>query len=116
MRPENGAPDLRRTQRISVDLAARYTSGDVQLEGRALNLSEEGVFFTLKAPDPIFDQSKQGSGVYVEINLLGRALKAFGEVCWIDGATPGVGIKFVDMAAADQARLAALIGLPPIDA
>jgi hypothetical protein len=84
------------------------------LEGRTVNLSEDGVFLTLPSPDPIFD-GFTGVGVYLEINLLGRALKAHGEVCWIDGSTPGIGIRFVDMAPQDQARLSALIGLPPME-
>lgn len=106
--------ELRAAPRVPVNLTARYRSGPIVLHGTALNLSPQGMFFALDDPTPIFPEHEDGDAtpeVSLEIDLLGTTLIAAGEVCWIDGARVGLGIRFTDIEAVDQERISSLLGL-----
>jgi hypothetical protein len=95
----------RRSPRIAVDLPARYRSGSVSLDGRAGNLSQNGMFFLSDLLD-----GRAGEDVEVEIDLPdnGQPILIRGEVRWIDERPlrPGMGIRFVDVDIMERRRLA----------
>ena len=96
--------EQRRTPRISVDLPARYRSGNVSLDGRAGDLSQDGMFFMCDLLDDHYGE------VAVELDLPDSPvpLRLTGEVRWVDEAPlhPGMGIRFKNLAIPERLRLA----------
>jgi hypothetical protein len=97
--------EQRRAPRIAVDLPARYRAGDVALDGRVGNLSQDGLFFHT----PFLD-GFAGDEVAVEVDLpdSDEPLALSGEVRWVDD-TPlhsGIGIRFTNVAIKERLLLA----------
>jgi hypothetical protein len=96
--------ELRRASRITVDLPARCRSDvlDLSIEGRATNLSQDGMLLTL-----VGGALGVGGSAFVELDLPdenNRPLRAIGEICWNTAA--GAGIRFLEIPLADFRRLA----------
>jgi hypothetical protein len=87
-----------------VDLPARYRSANVSLDGRAGNLSQDGMFFVTSFLDDGADE------INVEIDLpdAEQPLVLSGQVCWVDDAPlhSGMGIRFKNLAIQERLRLA----------
>jgi hypothetical protein len=96
--------DQRRSLRIPVDLPARYRSPTRSMDGRARNLSQDGMLFVGAAPREGVAVEK----VIVEIDLPdGKAISVGGEVRW--AASRRAGIRFTEIGIATRRRLANLI-------
>jgi len=102
-----GNGDQRREPRVNVDLPVRlHAPSGEPLAGRAGNLSREGVFVAL--PHVAGAPRTEVRELQVEIELpdVSAPLTALGEVRWVDGSHPGLGIRFTRMNESDRARLA----------
>jgi uncharacterized protein (TIGR02266 family) len=97
-------PEQRRHPRINVDLPVRYRSDAVSLDGRACDLSQDGLFFVSSYLD------EPGGEIAIELDLPDSdvPLRLSGEVRWIDEAPlhAGMGIRFVNVAITERLRLA----------
>jgi uncharacterized protein (TIGR02266 family) len=95
----------RRAPRVAVDLPARYRSGSASLDGRAGNLSQNGMFFHAACRDELAAQQVQ-----IEIDLPDheKPITLTGEVRWIADSplAPGMGIRFTQVSMAERRRLA----------
>jgi len=98
--------EQRRAARVPVDLPLRARLGDVAIEGRAVDLSQGGVFVRAhghELADDLLD-------VAVEINLPGAEwpLLVTGEVRWIETAPEraGFGVRFHSMEVRERRLLA----------
>src|SRR5262249_5984978 len=94
--------DLRRASRIRVDLPARCRSDALSIEGRAANLSQDGMLLTL-----VGGALGVGGSAFVELDLPdegGRPQRALGEICWSTAAEAG--IRFLEIQLHDFRRLA----------
>jgi hypothetical protein len=107
-------PEQRRASRIPVDLPARFRSDTESVDGRAANLSQDGIRFIGSAPrlgpslGPVFDEEDSGH-VVLEIDLPDddTPLHLDGEVCWSErGPTRAVGIRFTRVGKPERTRLA----------
>ena len=98
--------EQRRAARVPVDLPARARLGDVDIEGRAIDLSQGGVFVRAHA-DAIADELLD---VAVEINLPDAEwpLVVSGEVRWVetDPDRAGFGVRFHSMEVKERRLLA----------
>jgi hypothetical protein len=96
--------EQRRAPRVPVDLPARYRSGNVSLDGRVTNLSQDGMFFV----SPFLDDSH--GEVYLEVDLPDSdvPLNLSGEVAWVDDGPlhGGMGIRFINVAIKQKLQLA----------
>ena len=95
--------EQRRALRIPVDLPARYRSIQSSVDGRAEDISQDGMRFVGRTMD------RAAGPVLVEIDLpdddLPLALD--GEICWItDGPTRTMGIRFTHLEKPARRRLA----------
>ena len=107
--------DQRRALRIAVDLPARFRSETQSVDGRALDLSQDGILFVGSAPRlgpslaPIFDEVDAGP-VFLEIDLPDEddvPLAMRGTICWSErGPTRAVGIRFDRLATRERRRIA----------
>jgi len=104
--PGGDMNEQRRAARVPVDLPARARLGDVAIEGRALDLSQGGVFMRT-LPTALGDDMLD---VSVEINLpdVEWPLIVTGEVRWVqtDPDRAGLGIRFHPMEVRDRRLLA----------
>jgi hypothetical protein len=93
--------DLRRVARIPVDLPARYRSPAISLDGRASNLSHDGVYFTCAS-----DMSGFAGKVNLEIDLPDepKPVAVLAEICWRD--LGGIGLRFLEIPMLYRRRLA----------
>jgi hypothetical protein len=93
--------DQRRVQRIPVDLPARFRSETSSVDGRAEDISQDGMRFVGRAADDA------PGAVHVEIDLPDAddtPLKLLGEVAWIGSAS--IGIRFTNIEKLVRRRLA----------
>lgn len=114
--------DQRRASRIPVDLPARFRSDTESVDGRAANLSQDGIRFIGSSPRPgpslapiapiapICNEIDSGH-VFLEIDLPDddAPLHLGGEVCWSEaeeGPTRAVGIRFTEVGKRERTRLA----------
>ncbi len=107
--------DQRRALRIAVDLPARFRSETQSVDGRALDLSQDGIRFVGSAPRlgpslaPLFDEVDTGP-VFLEIDLPDEdevPLSMHGTICWSNrGPTRAVGIRFEKLPARERRRIA----------
>jgi hypothetical protein len=109
--------DKRRALRIAVDLPARFRSETQSVDGRALDLSQDGIRFVGSAPRlgpslaPIFDEVDTGP-VFLEIDLpddegSDHPLALRGTICWSEaGPTRAVGIRFTQLPTHERRRIA----------
>jgi len=100
--------EQRRAARVPVDLPARARLGDVAIEGRAVDLSQGGVF--VRAASDGHAIADELSDVAVEINLPDAEwpLVVTGEVRWIetDPDRAGFGVRFHSMEVKERRLLA----------
>jgi len=96
--------EKRRTPRINVDLPARYRSGIVSLDGRAGDLSQDGMFFV----SPFLDDASGDVAVELDLPDSDEPLRLLGEVRWVDDGPrhSGMGIRFLNVAISERLRLA----------
>jgi hypothetical protein len=95
--------DQRRVLRFPVDLPARYRSVTYSGDGRAANISQDGVQLVGAGVDAA------AGPVFVEIDLPDSdgPLAVGGEICWLsDGPTRSIGIRFTRIEARARRRLA----------
>jgi hypothetical protein len=87
-----------------VDLPARYRSGQVSLDGRAGDLSQDGMFFV----SPFLDDTPGEVAVELDLPDSDEPLRLLGEVRWIDDGPlhSGMGIRFMNTAINERLRLA----------
>ena len=98
--------EQRRAARVPVDLPARARLGDVAIEGRAVDLSQSGVF--VKAHSGDFDNHDVQVSVEIDFPDAEWPLVVTGEVRWIetDPERPGFGIRFHPMEVKERRILA----------
>lgn len=96
--------DQRRAARLPVDLPARTCSADAALEGRATNISQDGIYFRATNSD------SELAKLAVEIDLpdTEAPLSLTGEVRWVDDEAPeaGMGIRFTHISPRERLLLA----------
>jgi hypothetical protein len=87
---------------VSVDLPARYRSGSISLDGRAGNLSQNGMYFHTS----MLDESIENP-IHIEIDLPDhdQPLALHGEVRWVQD-NGGMGICFTQISLPERRRLA----------
>jgi hypothetical protein len=92
--------DQRRALRIAVDLPARYRSVTSSVDGRADNISQDGMRFVGRAPDG--DTGR----LVVEIDLpdSDAPLAVDAEICW--SSSRALGIRFTRVEKLARRRLA----------
>jgi hypothetical protein len=98
--------EQRRAARVPVDLPARARVGDVAIEGRALDLSQSGVF--VKAFPQDFEEQDLHVSVEIDYPDVDWPLVVTGEVRWVETNTdrPGFGIRFHPMEVKERRILA----------
>lgn len=96
--------DKRRAPRIPVDLPARYRSGNVLLDGRVGDLSQDGMFFM----SPYLDDPSDEVDVELDLPELDDPLRLSGTVRWVDDGPlhAGMGIRFSNVAIRERLLLA----------
>jgi hypothetical protein len=99
-------PEQRRSERVSVNLRARYHSSTLDLDGRVANLSRSGMFLRAEFLDD--------AGAEVDLELdTGKEppLRLRGEVVWVDlrPLRSGMGIRFGELDAVALRALANLL-------
>jgi hypothetical protein len=95
--------DQRRALRIPVDLPARYRSETSSADGRAENISQDGMRFVGRGPDGV------GGPLLLEIDLpdADSPLALDGEIAWVtEGPTRIMGIRFTRVGRPARRRLA----------
>lgn len=98
------AVEQRRAPRVPVDLPARYRSGSVWMDGRAGNLSQDGMFFMT----PFLDDPTGEIAVELDLPDQDAPLRLAAEVVRVDDAPlhAGMGIRFVNVAMRERLTLA----------
>ncbi len=98
--------EMRRAVRMRVQVAARYVSERLTIDGVVTDLSPDGVFFCSDYLDAT------GESVRVSINVPWRAdpIHLRGEVRWVSEAprTGGMGIRFMDVSFEDRVVLSSI--------
>jgi hypothetical protein len=96
--------ELRRAPRIAVDLPVRYRSETVWMDGRAGNLSQDGMFFVT----PFLDDPEEEIVLELDLPEQEGTILLAGKVCWVDDAPlhAGMGIRFVNVALRERLLLA----------
>jgi uncharacterized protein (TIGR02266 family) len=94
----------RRTPRISVDLPARYRSEAISLDGRAGDISQDGMFFM----SDFLDDANGEVNVELDLPDSDVPLRLAGEVRWVNDAPlhAGMGIRFINVTMNERLRLA----------
>src|SRR5688500_15495794 len=97
-------PDQRRAPRVPVDLPARYRSSTVWMDGRAGNLSQDGMFFSTL----YLDDTREEVGVEIDLPDREQPLALVGQICWVDDHPQhaGMGIRFTNMSLEERLLLA----------
>lgn len=98
--------ERRRDKRLAVELWVEAEAGDELYFQRAANLSVGGAYFAQTVPQPV------GTRVQLRFSLPGdpAEIHCVGEIVAATDNALGMGIRFVELAEADRARIAALIG------
>jgi type IV pilus assembly protein PilZ len=108
-----GGRDRRQFERVLVDLEVDYRCEDTFLFAYITDISAMGIFVQTRSPEP------PGTRLNLRFTVasLDHAFELEGEVIWInayrpgdrDNLNPGMGIRFVDLQAADRERLTELV-------
>jgi uncharacterized protein (TIGR02266 family) len=111
--PVGNPSERREWQRVLVDLEVDYGDKDHFLFAYITDISATGIFIRTNTPEP------PGTRLNLRFrpDRADRPLELEGEVIWInpyrpghaENLNPGMGIRFVDLADDDRARLAELI-------
>ena len=97
---------LRRSARIKVEIAARYVSESLVVEGVVTDVSSDGLFFC----SDYLDGTGETVRVWLDIPWRSNPIELRGEVRWVS-ETPdvgGMGIKFIDLSLEDRIVLSSL--------
>jgi len=97
---------LRRSARMKVEIAARYVSESLVVEGVVTDVSADGLFFC----SDYLDGTGETVRVWLDIPWRSNPLELRGEVRWVS-ETPdvgGMGIKFIDLSLEDRIVLSSL--------
>ena len=98
--------ELRRSARMKVEIAAKYVSDSLVVEGVVTDVSADGLFFG----SDYLDGKGETVRVWLDIPWRNRPLELRGEVRWVND-TPnvgGMGIKFIDVSLEDRMVLSSL--------
>ena len=99
-------PELRRSARMKVEIAAKYVSDSLVVEGVVTDVSADGLFFC----SDYLDGTGETVRVWLDIPWRNRPLELRGEVRWVND-TPnigGMGIRFIDVSLEDRMVLSSL--------
>ena len=98
--------ELRRSVRTKVQIAAKYVSDSLVVEGVVTDVSADGLFFC----SDYLDNTGETARVWLDIPWRNRPLELRGEVRWVND-TPnvgGMGIRFIDVSLEDRMVLSSL--------
>ncbi|HEY5282135.1 MAG TPA: PilZ domain-containing protein [Polyangia bacterium] len=98
--------ELRRSARMKVEIAAKYVSDSLVVEGVVTDVSADGLFFC----SDYLDGTGESVRVWLDIPWRNRPLELRGEVRWVND-TPnigGMGIRFIDVSLEDRMVLSSL--------
>ena len=100
------ASELRRSARTKVQIAARYVSDSLVVEGVVTDVSADGLFFC----SDYLDNTGESARLWLDIPWRNRPLELRGEVRWVNDtpSTGGMGIKFIDVSLEDRMVLSSL--------
>jgi len=97
---------LRQSARVKVEIAARYVSESLVVEGVVTDVSADGLFFC----SDYLDGAGEAVRVWLDIPWRSNPLELRGEVRWVS-ETPdigGMGIRFIDLSLEDRIVLSSL--------
>lgn len=102
----NRYADKRRAVRARVQLAARYVSASLTLEGHVTDVSADGLFFA----SDFLDDEGEIARIWVVVPSRPEPLELRGEVRWVSDAPTGagMGVRFVDVNLEDRLLLSSL--------
>jgi Tfp pilus assembly protein PilZ len=85
-------------------LPVRYRSGGVSLDGRAFDLSQDGIFFMT----PFLDDTNGDIALEIDLPDSPEPLRVEGQIRWVDEAPlhAGMGIRFTNVAIRERLLLA----------
>ena len=98
--------ELRRSARMKVEIAAKYVSDSLVVEGVVTDVSADGLFFC----SDYLDGTGETVRVWLDIPWRSHPLELRGEVRWVND-TPnigGMGIRFIDVSLEDRMVLSSL--------
>jgi hypothetical protein len=98
--------ELRRSARTKVQIAAKYVSDSLVVEGMVTDVSADGLFFC----SDYLDGAGETVRIWLDIPWRNRPLELRGEVRWVND-TPsvgGMGIKFLEVSLEDRMVLSSL--------
>jgi len=98
--------ELRRSARMKVELAAKYVSDSLVVEGVVTDVSADGLFFC----SDYLDSTGETVRVWLDIPWRSHPLELRGEVRWVNDApnVGGMGIRFMDVSLEDRMVLSSL--------
>ena len=98
--------DLRRSARTKVQIAAKYVSESLVIEGMVTDVSADGLFFC----SDYLDGTGETVRIWLDVPWRKRPLELRGEVRWVNDApnTGGMGVKFFDVSLEDRMVLSSL--------
>ena len=104
---------LRRSARMKVEIAARYVSESLVVEGVDRDVGADGLFFC----SDYLDGAGEIVRVWLDIPWRSHPLELRGEVRWVSETpdTGGMGIKLIDLSLEDRIVLSSL-GLSALSA
>jgi hypothetical protein len=97
---------MRRAVRSKVQVAARYVSETLTIDGVVTDLSPEGVFFC----SDYLDAAGELVRISIDVPWRAQPLNLRGEVRWVSELpqTGGMGIRFIDVSYEDRVVLSSL--------
>ncbi len=102
----NTGTEQRRSERVKVEIRARYTSPRLTLEGHVTDLSRDGLFFH----SDFLDDRGQTVRVFLDVPRRATPLEVRAEVRWTTDASLGWGMG-LQLRDADDGQRAILAGL-----
>jgi hypothetical protein len=97
---------LRCSARMKVELAAKYVSDSLVVEGVVTDISADGLFFC----SDYLDGTGESVRVWLDIPWRNRPLELRGEVRWVSDSPNigGMGIRLIDVSLEDRMVLSSL--------
>ena len=98
--------EMRRAVRMKVQVAARYVSERLSIDGVVTDLSPDGVFFS----SDYLDSTGEPVRISIDVPWLSQPLQLQGQVRWVSETprTAGMGIQFQDVSLEDRVVLSSL--------
>jgi len=98
--------EMRRAARTKVQVAARYVSEHLTIDGVVTDLSPDGVFFC----SDYLDATGESVRVSIDVPWRSEPVHLRGEVRWVSETprTGGMGIRFMDVSFEDRVMLSSL--------